>query len=45
MNDKNGGLPGYCILLDGIIAEIAKEQGRESEEVKQAILMNLEEQR
>lgn len=45
MNPKNSSLPGYCILIDGIIAEIAKEEGRDAEEVKQAILTNLEEQR
>jgi hypothetical protein len=45
VNNKNSSLPDYCILIDGIIAEIAEKHGRESEEVKQAILMNLEEQR
>ena len=42
MNNKNSTLPGYCILLDEMIAEIAKEHGREQEEVKQAILTNIE---
>lgn len=45
MNDKNGGLPDYCILIDGIIAKIAEKHGREAEEVKQRILANIEEQR
>ena len=42
MNSKNGGLPGYCLLIDAWIAEIAEKQGRDAEEVKQAILSNIE---
>lgn len=35
------GLPGWIGILKALIAE---EQGRDAEEVKQAILMNIEEQ-
>ena len=42
MNNKNSSLPGYCISIDGIIAEIAEKQGKDAEEVKQAILANIE---
>lgn len=42
MNNKNSSLPGYCLLIDALIAEIAEKHGRDAEEVKQAILANIE---
>ena len=42
MNKKNSSLPEYCHLIDGIITKIAEKHGRESEEVKAAILLNIE---
>lgn len=42
MNDKNSSLPVYCRLIDGIITKIAEKHGREPEEVKEAILTNIE---
>lgn len=45
MNNKNSSLPGYCLLVDRMLAEIAEKHGRDSKEVKQAILKNIEEPR
>jgi hypothetical protein len=42
---KTKDLPAFCRLIDAVITEIAEEQGREPEEVKEAILVNIEETR
>lgn len=42
MNSKTSGLPVFCIQINELLAEIAGEQGREPEEVKEAILTNIE---
>ena len=44
VNNKNS-LPGYCIRIEELITKIAEKHGRDAEEVKEAILMNIEETR
>ena len=44
MNNKNSSLPEYCRLIDGIITKIGEKYGREPDEVKEAILMNIKEE-
>ena len=42
MSTEKGGLPDYCKRIDEVFAQIAERQGRTAEEVKQAVLMNIE---
>ena len=42
MNDHNSAPVSLSEVWDGLFCEIAAEQGREPEEVKEAILTNIE---
>lgn len=38
MNNQSSNLPGFCIIIDELISEIAKERGRDPEVFKAALL-------
>lgn len=43
MNNQSNNLPGFCILIDELILEIAKERGRDPDELKQSLLAKIRE--
>ena len=42
---QNKTLPDWCRILDGLIAEIAKERGENPKELKDRLVLKIEEEK